>query len=248
MRFSIDGREYRESTHQTNWNEAIKVLNARTAAIRAGREKPRQGGVRVNDLLDGLAKDYELHGRASSKTVQGHIKVLKNALGTRRAAEVRYDDLQTLAVDWQKDDLANATVNRRLAALRRAYNLGRRAGKISGIPNFPHVKEDNVRQGFVEPGDFARFLGYLPDDGLHDFVDWLGVTGMRRGEAMKLQWSYLHKTPRGHELRIPAADTKNGRARVVPIVADLEPILHRRRRHRRLDCPLVFHRDGRRIW
>src|SRR5437899_727684 len=87
MRFTINGKEYRESTKKTNWNEAIKVLNARVRAIRAGKEKPNQGGVRVNDLLDGLAKDYELHERASSHTVEGHIRVLRKALGTRRAAE-----------------------------------------------------------------------------------------------------------------------------------------------------------------
>ena len=119
--------------------------------------------------------DYEVQRRASWKTVEGHIKVLKDALGTRHAAEVRYDDLQALALEWQKDGLSNATINRRIAALHRAYVLGRRAGKIAEVPNFPHLKEDNTRQGFVEPADFDRFLYYLPDDGLRHFVDWLGV-------------------------------------------------------------------------
>ncbi len=239
MRIGVGGEEDRQSTHQSNWNEAMKVLNAWAGDIRRGSVKPSQRKLRTNDLLDILSMDYEVQRRASWKTVEGHIKVLKAALGTRHATEVRYDDLQALALEWQKDGLSNATINRRTAALHRAYVLGRRAGKIAEVPNFPHLKEDNARQGFVEPADFDRFLYYLPDDGLRDFVDWLGVTGMRRGEAMKLQWSYLQKTPKGYELRIPASDTKNRRARVVPIVADLEPILDRRRKLRRLDCPLI---------
>lgn len=169
------------------------------------------------------------------------------ALGTRRAADVRYDDLQALAVEWQKAGLSNATINRRIAALRRAYNLGRRAGKLTQVPDVPVLKEDNVRQGFVEPGDFQRFLVELPDDGLRDFVEWLGYTGMRRGEAMKLRWDYLHKTPKGSELRIPATDTKNRKPRVIPIVARLREIIQRRQQVQRLGCP-IFHREGKRIW
>ena len=248
MRVSINGCEHRESTRKTNWNDAMKVLNARIAAIRGGTAQPSSGGVRVAPLLDGLSADYELHERASTKTVQGHIKVLKAALGSRRAADVGYADLQALAIQWQKDDLTNATINRRMAALRRAFRLGRRAGLIKEVPEFPSFRENNVRQGFVEESDMVRFLGYLPDDGLRDFVQWLATTGMRRGEAMKLKWSYLHKTSTGLELRIPGSDTKNRRDRVIPIVGDLAPIVQRRRKARRFECPLIFHRDGKRIW
>src|SRR5262249_41069225 len=55
-------------------------------------------------------------------------------------------------------------------------------------------------------------------------------------------------TPKAEELRIPGAETKNGRPRVIPIVAKLREIICRRRKNRRLDCEYIFHRDGRRIW
>ena len=248
MRITVDGREERSSTHQTNWNGAMKVLNARATAIRKGDSPRPATAVRVNDLLEMLAADYEAKNRKSLKTVQGHIEVLKAALGSRRAADIRYDELLEFGRSWQRDDLSPATINRRFAALRRAYNLGCRAGRLSSPPAFPSFKEDNVRQGFVDPEDFGRLLQQLPDDGLRDFVEWLGITGQRRGEAMKLQWSYLHKTPKGEELRIPASDTKTGRPRIIPIAGRLVDILRRRRKRRRPPCPLIFHRNGQRIW
>jgi integrase len=248
MRFTVAGVEHRRSTGQGNWNEAMKVLNSSIAKIRSGASSPDRTKVDVLGLLAILSKDYEINDRASTKTVQGHIKVLRDVLGTRRASDVTYEELQSLVLQWQRCGLSNATINRRLAALRRAYNLGCAAGKVRRAPQFPHLREENVRQGFVEPDDFDRFLAALPDDGLRDFVEWLFYTGMRRGEAMKLKWEYVHEARGRSELRIPATDTKNRKARVIPIVAALQPIIRRRRRVRRFDCPLIFHRDGKRIW
>ena len=248
MRIGVGGEEDRQSTHQSNWNEAMKVLNTRSAEVRAGRVKPSQGKLRINDLLDRLSADYELHRRASRKTVEGHVKVLRDKLGSRRAVDVTFDELQGLAAKWQETGLSSATINRRLAALRRAFTLIRMEDKLFPVPEFPRFKEDNVRQGFVDPSDFQRFLSYLPDDGLRDFVEWLGYTGERRGEGMRLRWSYLHKTPKGEELRIPGSETKNGKPRVLPAVGKLKEIIQRRRKRRRLDCEYIFHRGGGTIW
>ena len=114
--------------------------------------------------------------------------------------------------------------------------------RISAVPPFPNRLEElsAVRQGFVEPADFANFLAAIPDTDVRDFAQWLGNTGQRVGEARKLRWSYIH----GDELHIPAPDTKQRRGRVIPLVADLAEIIERRRAVRRLDCPLIFHQGG----
>ena len=104
-----------------------------------------------------------------------------------------------------------------------------------------------MRQGFVEREQFAKVLAELTPE-LRDFVEWLGVTGMRVGEAKRLEWAHVHRDGGGGlELRIPAELTKNRQPRVLPLVGSLGQVIARRRDARRLDCRFVFHRDGNRI-
>jgi len=54
----------------------------------------------------------------------------------------------------------NATINRELAALKRMFSLGAKATppKVLRMPAFPHLREDNVRQGFLEDGQNTRLV------------------------------------------------------------------------------------------
>jgi hypothetical protein len=59
---------------------------------------------------------------------------------------------------------ANATINRDLAFLKRAFNLGIKNEKIMRKPYIPQVKDDKVRSGFFEYAEFvavARCLSGL---------------------------------------------------------------------------------------
>lgn len=65
------------------------------------------------------------------------------------------NDLSTAVVGRYKDErleqgAANSTINRELAMLRGAYNLGMRAmlPKVTRIPFFESLKVDNARKGF----------------------------------------------------------------------------------------------------
>src|SRR5262249_31738378 len=48
----------------------------------------------------------------------------------------------------------------------------------------------------------------------------------------------------GGTIRLRGANSKNGRPRLLVLDGDLLAIIVRRAADRRLDCPLVFHRDG----
>ncbi len=68
---------------------------------------------------------------------------------------------------------------------------------------------------------------------------------MRPGEIKKLTWAaYDQETG---SLRLPGKDSKNKHGRVLALVGELREILDRRVTARRLDCPYIFHRQGRRI-
>ena len=122
-----------------------------------------------------------------------------------------------------------SSINRRLAALRRAYVLGKDADppKVLRVPRMPMQTEDNVRTGFFDRATFTRVLGRLPDDGLRDFAEWAFWTGMRRGEIAKATWADFDRET--WWLTLPGRITKNGEPKSLPVCTDeMRAIINRR--------------------
>ena len=237
----------RESSGSEVRADALDLLKKRQADVLGGWN-PGARKTTVNELLDVLLRDYEMHGRASQGTVKGHVSTLQGELGNALASSITYATAQGLVQRWQAEGRAPATINRLLATLRRAFRLGELVGLVDRVPPFPHLREDNVRQGFVEGEQLTDVLGLIEDTNVRDLVEWLSVAGMRVGEASRLEWKHLHQTDQGEtELRVPAELTKNRQPRVLPIAGPLKAIIYRRRAARRLDCVLIFHRSGKAI-
>ncbi len=67
-------------------------------------------------------------------------------------------------------------------------NLGAKCTppKIDRVPYVLMLKENNVRKGFFEPGDFMAFRDKLPDH-LKEFVTFFSMTGWRKSEICNLE-------------------------------------------------------------
>jgi hypothetical protein len=85
-------------------------------------------------------------------------KQLRPTFAGWTAARLTTDAITHYTLRRQQEGAANATVNRELATLRRALNLGRQSTppKVGVVPFIHMLKEDNTRQGFVEDADFQR--------------------------------------------------------------------------------------------
>jgi len=169
------GREYRESTKSTKESMAGALLKQRLGE--SGRGKligPQDERVTVEELLTDLDVDYRNYGRASLRTLKTHIPPLIEQFRFARAVDVTTSRLQHAVAKWQAERVANATINRRLGSLKRAFNLAKDAQppKVKVVPKFPRLPEHNARQGFFDKAEFFRVSGNLPDDGLRDFVEW----------------------------------------------------------------------------
>jgi integrase len=82
----------------------------------------------------------------------------------------------------------------------------------------------------------------LPTD-LADLATFAYLTGWRKGEVKHLEWRDVDL--RANLIRLRAEHSKNKRPRLVKLVGELRDLIAHRAAVRRLDCPRVFHRNGR---
>ncbi len=258
LSYYVRGKEVRESSGSPNRKVAERLLKHRRKQIGADQlglktfVGPGQERVTVEELLQNLETDYQVRGRKSLPELKGHLKAVRAAFGDWRAVDVTPTRIRQVIAEWQANGArggkgtekpaAPATINRRLAALQRAFALAVEAGKLSTEPRFPTLKEDNARQGFWERGEFLALLAHTPDPDLRDFCEWAYWTGMRKGESAALTWAAFDRET--WTLRLHAKDAKTGYGRVVALEGPLRAVIERRIKARRLDCPLIFHRDG----
>jgi integrase len=144
----------------------------------------------------------------------------------------------------QSNKAANGTIDRELHILQRAFSLAVEHKRLTPVhlPEFPTLSEDNVREGFVEKGDFDSILCHLKSTDVRDFVAWGFWTGMRRGEIAKLTWAAFDRE--SSTLILPGRSTKGKKPRKLILEGVYREIIARRLSVRRLDCPYIFHRQG----
>ena len=109
----------------------------------------------------------------------------------------------------------NATRNRELAALKRAYSIELKATppKIPTRPSFEMLRENNARRGFFERDQFEAVYRHLPE-AVRPAAAFAYVTGWRRNEILTLTWAQVDFT--AGLVRLEPGTTKNGAGRTSP--------------------------------
>jgi integrase len=169
----------------------------------------------------------------------------------RRASTIRTSDVRKYVTKRLDEGASNATVNRELAALNRAFTLGVSEGKLLSKPYVPRLKEDYVRSGFFESEQFKNIRRNLSEE-LSAVVTFLYITGWRLREVLRLEWRQIDLTA-GRVLLDPGS-SKNSEGRVFPFTEELRELLVSQRqitdqqqmRSGRV-IPWAFHRQGQSI-
>ncbi|HSP96837.1 MAG TPA: site-specific integrase [Candidatus Dormibacteraeota bacterium] len=251
VKYYRNGVPMRESSESDKETVAKNLLKAREGdIIRGVPVTPQTNRVTLAELLDDVLTDYRVNGRRSLDTItyyiDGHVRPF---FGTRKAASVTTADVRQYVAERQAAGAANATINRELATLTRAYSLGLEAGSVTHKPAIKSLKEDNARKGFFEREQFEAVRAKLPEP-LRPVVTFLYITGWRvDSEVVPLQWRQVDFE--GGTVRLDPGTTKNGEARVFPMTADLRALLEAQRvytdavqKQAGAIIPDVFHRDG----
>lgn len=266
LRFRQNGSEVTESLRTSDLRVAEKKRAMKEAECGLGvLVKPDAKRVTFADLARIIRENYRVKGNRTlavtidadgtehySGALEDALKMLAGYFGeSTRALAITTDRVTAFECAMLAEGYARATVNKALAALRRAFNLAIRAGRLTTKPAISTPDPKNARQGFFEDEDFRAVLAELPE-ALRPVMEFCYLTGWRPiNEVLPLTWDRVDFD--AGMLRLEPNTTKNNEGRMFPFdtYPPLAALLKRQRAHRieterrvgRI-IPHVFHRAG----
>lgn len=238
--YYVHGREFRESAHTTSENMARRLLQRRLLEVATGQYSGRvQERLYFDELWAGLERDYKNNGMRSIRMLAIRLAHLKPFFGMMRAVDITASKIEDYKHLRKGEQASNASINRELALLRRAFNLAVEQGRLNVKPRIRMLEEDNARQGFFEHGDFLRLRDALVDY-LQLPIAFLYLSGWRVDEMRKLRWSDVDLN--APSILLPRERSKNKQPRVLALAGELLSVIEQAAADRRPDCPFVFHR------
>lgn len=251
IKYYVDGQERVESTGVKSRAEAERILKEREGRVATGQPvAPRADRILVRELVDDLLNEYRANARRSLGRLEDSLGHIVPVFGHRRAQFVTTADVTAYVTQRQKEGAANATINRELAALKRMYRIAISGEKLYRRPHIASLKENNVRTGFFERGQFEAVRTHLPAY-VQTVVTFAYITGWRiRSEVLTLQWRQVDF--KAGTIRLEPGTTKNNEGRMFKMTPELRACLEAQRaatdvsqRERGQIISSVFHRNGR---
>ncbi len=242
-------RQVRQSARTDDHGEAVKLLQRKLAEHVIGKSASPER-IKLAALLQLVVDDYRRNDKADLRETEQRVnRLLKPAFGHLRPAEFTTKALNDYIEQRQKLGRKNGTINRELAHLRRAFRLGFQHDPqlVYRLPVIKALKEDNVREGFLEQDHYGLILEALTEEVKPIFVVAYHL-GMRTGELLALKRSWVDL--REGLIYVKGRVTKNREPKTAPIYGDMGPwldMLLSRGQVESPKCVWLFSRDGKPI-
>jgi len=243
IKYSKNGRQFFESAKTDNRRKAERLLNLRTGEIVTGTFLgPQLERVKVAELAADLMSEYRANQRKSLGHTERRWRLhLEPVFGAARAVEVTTPALNRYIEDRQRQKAKNATINRELAVLKRAMNLGKRNQKVRVLPVFPMLEENNVRKGFMPEGADEKLVRACPELWFRAFLEIARNYGWRKSEPLSLKVRNVDLLARMYFLE----DSKNGESREVKMTEAQYQLLRLCVAGKKPDDSVLTREDGR---
>jgi integrase len=221
----VGAKQIRESTGTADEKEAWAYLRKRQQETRSGIVVPTT--LTVEAVLRGVIDDYKFKARSDDSVYELTTRVegtLIPRLGKIKAREWRASHGKRYITQRQAEGVKLSTVQRELAIVRRAFRLALENELLDRMPMVPHVRQDNVREGFLEEEGYQKLLAELPAHVRPLLIIGYHV-GMRAGELLKLEAGMVDLA--GKVIRVSRRTTKGNREKLVPIYGDMKTAMER---------------------
>jgi integrase len=245
------------ATETEDYDEAVAILRDKMASV-ASRQaySDRPEHVRMNQLFDLVLEVDRLKGNASHDTAEIVIdKHLRPRFGGMLAQRVTSREIR----DYVKDRLAerhetkrkrivkavaNATINKELAYLRRAFKLGASETPplVLHVPRIEMLDvSGNVREGTLSHDAYRKVRDQLNPHGRIALV-LAYHTGARAGELRQIRKDRIDF--KAGRINLPGVTTKSGKPRYLPIFGDMAQEIELAISRGSANCPFLIQCDG----
>ncbi len=249
-----NGKPERESTGTTKEKVAEKFLQKRLAEVSLGNFiGPRIEKIPVSELVGDLLSQYKtgvIRGEKSMEWAERRWRLhLEPFFGHLRSVQITTDLLNRYVQQRQDAGAENATINRELALVRRAFQRGMVSTppKVMRIPAFPRLTENTPRQGFLEDSHYAKLAEECSKVGtwLRAMLAVAGNFAWRKGELLNLRVRQVDLLAR--EIRLEQGTTKNTEGRLVRMTEEVYTLLTACIIGKKRDDYVFTRSDGKRV-
>jgi site-specific recombinase XerD len=191
--------------------------------------------ITIDQLYEAYLDYYRANEKASLEGAEqrwgdGPGGRLKREFSGMKALALTTDRLNQYASKYRAEGVKNATINRDIAALQKAFNLGLVAKKLQTIPHFPKFKEARPRKGFLEKADYAKLAPHVTELWLRAFLAASYEFGVRRGELLGDKRNGYEDALRVRHVNLVdrtifLGDTKNGDDRIVHMTQEVYTLI-----------------------
>lgn len=177
-------------------------------------------------LAYALNRTYEERWRKQKSAEQRSyvLKVLTEEVGYWPLNSITYLRLHDYGLELEKRGLKPATINRRMSCIQTCLTDAMKRGEIDTLPQFPHWREDNIKERYLTKEEEARLLAVMdetvaaadePRQYIRHMTEFLLDTGLRASEATQLR----PEQDLGSKVWLPHGSTKSGKGRSIPLTA-----------------------------
>lgn len=216
----ISGRRIRKSAGKKTTRAQAQAIERK---LHDDALKARTGQKPDRSLSESLVRwlDHELPHLKNPKKFESHARALIPFVRgkTLHQAPDAAEDYKRIK---SKENLAPATINRRLAILRRICNLAYKSWDWIDQPigeKITLLPERNERHVYLTPKQVKKLSRACDNKNAKKMIMLAAYTGLRRGELFRLTRENLMDG-----CIVLDAQTKNGRPRVIPIPKEARKI------------------------
>ena len=219
-----NGKLLRESSGSEKPTDAQKLLRDRMGKADTGNAVTSEiRRITVETLYEGLLAEYKKENQDVGWAKGRWTTHLESFFSSMRAVNVGTRQINGYIAKRQSEGAMNATINRELSLLQRAFTLGYESEPrtVAHPIRFSRLAESKPRAGFIEQKQYDALTANCSDLFMRTMLALAYSFGFRKSELLTLKVSDVDLFSNTVQLR----DSKNGEPRKVSLTQETRKLL-----------------------